>query len=217
MIELKATPRAERGKKLKALRAEGVLPAVVYSAKVESSAISISENDFTKILRNTGETALITLKGLDTDHEVLIQDITFGTVKGNPTHVDFYAVERGKEVEVTTPLEFVGESPAEKGGSQIVKIIHEVTIKTTPGNIPAGIEVDISVLAETGDRITIADIKAPEGVTIVNDAEEAVAVVQEHVEEVEEETVSVDMDAVEVEQKGKDEEGGDEEEKKDES
>ena len=205
MIELTATPRTERGKKLKALRAEGVLPAVVYSGKVESLAISVPEKDFTKILRNTGETALITLKGLDTEHEVLIHDITFETVKGHPTHVDFYAVERGKEIEITVPIEFVGESPAEKGGAQIVKTTHEIDIKTTPGNIPAHIEVDLSVLVDTNSQIHISDIKAPEGVTILNDPNEAIVVVQEHEEE-EEETTSVDMDAIEVEKKGKEEE-----------
>ena len=208
MIELKATPRAERGKQLKSLRAEGTLPAVVYSGKVESLAISVSERDFTKILRDTGETALITLKGLDTEHQVLIHEIEFASVKGNPTHVDFYAVEAGKEVEVTVPLEFVGESAAEKAGAQIVKAIHEVDIKTTPAHIPAHIEVDISTLAEAGERITIADLAGVKDVTILNDGEEVIAIAQEYVEEVEEETTSVDMDAVAVEKKGKEEEEG---------
>tara|TARA_B100000745_G_C20140423_1_gene390983 strand:+ start:527 stop:1186 length:660 start_codon:yes stop_codon:yes gene_type:complete len=215
MIELTATPRAELGKKLKALRAEGVLPGVVYSGKVASTPISVSEKDFTKILRDAGETALITLKGLDTEHEVLIQDITYETVKGNPMHVDFYAVERGKEVEVTTPLEFIGEAPAEKAGAQLVKAVHELNIKTTPGKIPAHIEVDLSTVVEVGDRITIADLKAPEGVTILNDAEDAIVVAQEHVEEAEEEVAAVDMDAIDVEQKGKgEEEGGEKAEEK---
>ena len=211
MIELKATPRAERGKQVRALRAEGVLPAVVYSGKVASLPISVSERDFTKILRDTGETALITLKGLDTEHEVLIHEIEFASIKGNPTHVDFYAVEAGKEIEIEVPLEFVGESAAEKGGAQIVKALHEVTIKTTPANIPAHIEVDITALKEAGDRITIADLAAVKSVTIVHDGEEVVAIAQEHVEEVEEETTSVDMDAIAVEKKGKEEEGKSEE------
>lgn len=211
MIELTATVRRERGKKLKSLRAEGVLPAVVYSAKVESLPISVSERDFTKILRDTGETALITLKGLDTEHEVLIQDITFETVKGNPTHVDFYAVERGKEVEVTVPIEFVGTSPAEKGGAQLVKIIHELDIKTTPGNIPAHIEVSIAAVAKAGDRVIVSDIIAPEGVTILNDADEVVVVAQEHEEESEEDTASVDMDSIAVEKKGREESGEEDE------
>lgn len=224
MIELKATPRAERGKKLKTLREEGVLPAVVYSGKVESQAISVSEKDFVKILRDSGETALVTLKGLDAEHEVLIHDISVDVIKGNPTHVDFYVIERGKEIEVTVPLEFVGEAPVEKSGAQVVKVLHEVSIKTTPGNIPAHIEVDVSVLAELSDRIQINNLVVAEGVTILNGADDAVAIVQEKVEEVEEEVVSVDMDAVEVEKKGKEEgdegdekDSGEEEKKSDES
>jgi len=205
MIALSATVREEKGKKLNALRESGMLPAVVYGAKVESIAISVDAKDFLKILRESGETGLITLKGLSEEHEVLIHDVVVDTIKGHPIHADFYAVERGKVIEVMVPVEFVGEAPAEKAGAQLVKALHEIEVKTTPGKIPSHFDVDLSTLVEVGDRIQVKDIAVPEGVEILNDLEDAVVLTQEQVEEVEEETESVDMDAVEVEQKGKEE------------
>lgn len=206
MTELTASAREITGKKIAALREEGKLPAVVYGAKVDSTPIVVDQASFLKILRDSGETTLIELKGLSEDHEVLIQDIDFDTVKGTPIHVDFYAVERGKEIEVTIPFEFVGSSAAEKAGDSIVKTMHEVDVKTTPGKIPQHLEVNLELLKEAGDRIEIKDIALPEGVTILADADEVVVLAQEHVEEVEEETAPVDMDSIEVEKKGKAEE-----------
>ena len=217
MTELTASAREITGKKIASLRKEGKLPAVVYGAKVESTPIVVDEAAFLKVLRDSGETTLIELKGLSEEHEVLIQDIDFDTVKGNPIHVDFYAVERGKEIEVTVPFEFVGESPAEKAGDSIVKTMHEVDVKTTPGKIPAHLEVNLELLKKAGDKIEIKDIAVPEGVTIMAEQEEAVVLAQEHTEEPEEEeTTSVDMDSIEVEQKGKGEESSEGEEKSEE-
>ena len=206
MNTLTATAR-EGGKDLAELRAQGSVPAVVYGAKVASTPIAVPEKDVIKILRDSGEATLITLSGLPEEHEVLIHDIAYDVVKGNPIHIDFYAVERGKEIEVTVPLEFMGESPAEKAGGQLVKTMHEVTVKTTPGKIPANLEIDLETLTQVGDQIHVRDIVLPEGVSLETDADEAVVIVQEQAEEVEEETAAVDMDAVEVEKKGKEEEG----------
>jgi len=208
MIALSATVREEKGKKLNALREQGMLPAVVYGAKVESIAVSVDAKEFLKILRESGETGLITLKGLEEEYEVLIHDVVVDTIKGHPIHADFLAVERGKEIEVMVPIEFIGEAPAEKAGAQLVKALHEVEVKTTPGKIPSHFDVDLSALVEVGDRIQVKDITVPEGVEILNDLEDALVLTQEQIEEVEEETASVDMDAVEVEQKGKEEDGG---------
>lgn len=213
MIALNATVREEKGKKLNSLRESGKLPAVVYGAKVDAISISVDAKDFLKILRESGETGLITLKGLAEEHEVLIQDVVVDTVKGHPIHADFYAVERGKQIEVSVPFEFVGESAAEKSGANIVKTVHELDVKTTPGNIPSHIEVNLELLKEAGDQIQIKDIAFPKDVVPVLEEDEVLVLAQEHVEEVEEETVAVDMDSIEVTQKGK-EEGGGEEEKK---
>ncbi|XKT75454.1 MAG: 50S ribosomal protein L25 [Patescibacteria group bacterium UBA2103] len=212
MIKLEASPREAGKNVVKTLREEERIPAVVYGAKVEAAPISVGRADLEKILREEGETVLITLTGLGEDHEVLMHDIEVDPVKGFVSHIDFYAVERGKEIEVTVPFEFIGESAAEKGGANIVKTMHELDVKTTPGKIPSHIEVDLAKLAAVGDQILIKDITFPEGVAPVAEEDEVVILAQEHVEEAEEETTAVDMDSIEVAQKGKEEQEGGEEE-----
>ena len=126
-----------------------------------------------------------------------------------PRHADFYAVEKGAKVTVSVSLSFVGESAAVKAGANLVKVMHEIEIESDPTKIPTEIEVDISALAAEGDQIRVSDLKAPPGVEILTSGEEAVALAQAVAEESEEESAGPDMDAIEVEQKGKTDAEGD--------
>ena len=138
--------------------------------------------------------------------EVLIHDIHLDPVKGIIRHVDFYAIEKGKEITVDVPIEYVGKAPAEEKDGVLTKVLHEIEVTCAPAKLPQHIEVDVSVMTELDAPIRIKDLVVPAGVTIENDAEDVVAVVVA-VEEESDETVSeVDMAAIEVEKKGKGEE-----------
>ncbi len=204
-IKLNVSERTERGKKLATLRAAGQLPAVVYGAKEESTPITLNRREFEKAYEEAGESSVIVLSGLKEDKEVLIHEMSFDNVKGGVQHVDFYAIEKGKEVTVPIELTFVGEAPAMKLGGTLTKALHEVEVTAKPANLPHEIVVDISSLVTFEDHIRVKDLNIPAGVKIENDPEETVALVSEVKEEVEE-VAAIDMTAIEVEQKGKKEE-----------
>ena len=196
---------------LATLRTNGNVPGVVYGPKQEPIAISVGEKDFGKILETAGESTIIELTGLPETLEVLIKNVDFDPIKRAVSHFDLYAIERGKEMTTTVPLEFIGDAPAEKANiGTVTKTQQDVEVTCRPSNLPSQIEVDVSSLVDESSKITIADIKAPEGVTINNDPEDPVAVISVAKEEVEEAPAAVDMDAIEVEEKGKAEEGGEE-------
>src|SRR5262245_61411493 len=106
-MELTVTKR-DSAKSAKALRNEGVLPAVIYGRKEESTPISVDAKTFGRLYHEAGESSVITLKGLDGDKQVLIHDVEFDAVTGTPTHADFYAIQKGQKVTVSIPLEFDG-------------------------------------------------------------------------------------------------------------
>jgi large subunit ribosomal protein L25 len=122
-----------------------------------------------------------------------------------PRHADFYAIEKGAKIEVAVPLVFVGEAPAEKAGANIVKVMHEVEIEADAAHLPHDIQVDISGLAAIDDQIHAKDLVLPSGVALKTDGDEVIALAQEVKEEVEEAPAAVDMGAIEVEKKGKEE------------
>ena len=87
----------------------------------------------------------------------------------------------------------------------LTKVLHEVEVTCRPSKLPHSIEVDVSTLAEVDAQIKVKDLILPDGVKIENDPEDVIALIVAIEEEVEEPVEQVDMNAVEVEQKGKEE------------
>ena len=213
MNKLTATKRS-KAERLATIRTNGMVPAVVYGARVENTMISVPAVDFDKILKVAGETSTIVLelKGDVTKKEVaqnidvLIHDIQVDPVKGFPIHIDFLAVDMNKAVEVSVPIRFVGTAKAEKDGfGTLVKVLHEIEIEALPKDLPHDIEVDVSFISTLEDFIHAKDIKLPKGVILLTDGSEVVALVAAAKEEVEE-SAPVDLASIEVEKKGKKEE-----------
>ncbi len=197
------------------LRASGGVPAVVYGPKQEAVHISLDAKVFDKIRKEAGESTIVELTGLDKPIEVLIKGIDFNPMKQQVMHVDFYAIERGKEMTAHVALTYIGEAPVEhaREGS-VTKVLHEVEVTCMPSKLPSHFDVDLSVLVSVEDKIHIKDLKVEKGVTINADPEDPIAVVSAakssgSSDDEEESETNVDMDAIEVEKKGK-EEGGEE-------
>jgi large subunit ribosomal protein L25 len=190
-----------------ALRKGGDVPAVVYGAKQEPISITLSGKEFDKIRKEAGESTIVELAGLEETLEVLIKSVDFHPVKQQVMHVDFYAIERGKDMTTTVPLEFIGEAPVEESKEgTVTKVLQDVTVTCRPSNLPSHIDVDISVLVNVEDKISIADLKVPEGVVIEAELEDPVVVVsaaRQTSSDDEEASTEIDMGAIEVEEKGK--------------
>ncbi len=213
MLKLKANKRDEKVK-LSEVREKGLMPAVIYGPKQEPIAVSLKEADFVKIYGEAGDSTIISLDIDGEEHDILVQDTQYDPVKGNVLHADFYAIERGKKLQVSVALEFEGLAPAEKTyGAMIVKVAHEVEIESLPRDLPSELKVSLDSLAELDSQILAKDIKLPEGVELITDPEEVIISVKEgKAEETEEPVEAPDMSSIEVEKKGKEEDGEEKEE-----
>ena len=208
-ISLKSTAR-DTSENLTKLRQGGLVPAVVYGAGRTAENISVSFVEFTKVLKEAGESTTIKLSLPKGDVTVLIHEVTLDPVRNIPNHVDFLAIDTTKPIEVAVTLDFVGVSPAVKGGlGTMTKVLHEVEVKGLAKDIPHTLEVDISALDVLDSHITIADLKLPNGVVAMGNATDIVAAISSIKEEKEEPAGPIDFSAIEVEKKGKkDEEEG---------
>lgn len=192
--------------KLSVLRASGFVPAVFYGRKEKTTPCVFPMNTFKKILKEAGESTVITLEMPNSKISALIHEVQMDPVKGMPIHVDFYAIEKGQEVSVHIPIEFVGVSEVVKSlAGNLVKALHEIEVKALPENLPHNIVVDISSLTTLDSQIAAGDIVLPKGVTLVTGADDVIAAIAVAKEEVEEAPV-MDLASIEVEKKGKKEE-----------
>ena len=182
MVELTAKIREKIGGGIKTLRRQGILPAVLYG-QGKNLPIQVSHQDFTKVLKDAGESTLVKLlvEGADGQTEeknVLIHDVKKEPINDKVIHADFYEVSMSEKITATVPLVFVGESVAVKAlGGTLMKSISEVEIKALAKDLMRGIEVNVGVLATFDDRISIKDLMVPAGVEILAEPDEVIALI----------------------------------------
>lgn len=203
-IELKTQTRTTRGKKVKQLRANKVIPAVVYSADLPTRAIQVQERLLYRTLQSAGSTALIDLfvDGEPEPYIVLAREIQRDVLTGNLLHVDFYQVRLTEKVKTMPRLEFVGESPLD-GSSHAVIIfnMNEIEVECLPTDLISSIPVDLTALQNVNDGILVSDLPVPSGVTVLADPDDVVVSVvptrMALAEEEEEEVERLEVEGVE--------------------
>ncbi len=202
---------------------EGYIPGVLYGSGIENIVLEVDAKNFEKAYKEIGETSLVSLESGNEKYKALIHDIQKNPLSGKIIHVDFYQPDLKEKTEVAVPLVFEGEPPAIKElGGTLVKNFLEVDVEALPEKLPHDIKVDVSGLKTFEDAVMVKDLKVPEGVEILKDSEEVVALVTpvEDVEEELEKPIDEDVESVEkVETKKEKEEESlseDQEEKKEE-
>jgi large subunit ribosomal protein L25 len=216
-VIIKANHRQVVGKKVKVLRRDGILPAVVYGQKIESIPISLDMREASRILERISPSALVVVDVDGEQHYTLVRDKQRNPIRGSILHVDFQAVSLDETVRADLNIKIVGEAPAvETYLGIVVPSLEQLSIECLPKDLPDNIEVDISGLNEIGDSLLVRDLIAPNGVEILSDPEDVVVVViaQAAEEEVEEEEVEIVEEGMEPEviERGKREEGEEDEE-----
>ncbi len=216
-VIIKANHRQVVGKKVKVLRRDGILPAVVYGQKIESIPISLDMREASRILERISPSALVVVDVDGEQHYTLVRDKQRNPIRGSILHVDFQAVSLDETVRADLNIKIVGEAPAvETYLGIVVPSLEQLSIECLPKDLPDNIEVDIFGLNEIGDSLLVRDLIAPNGVEILSDPEDVVVVViaQAAEEEVEEEEVEIVEEGMEPEviERGKREEGEEDEE-----
>jgi large subunit ribosomal protein L25 len=177
-IELAVERRDTRGKNAaRRTRDGGRIPAVVYGAGRDTVPITVKARDLSDAFRGgAGENAIFLLKlqGSDQSRHAMIRDLQRDPLSRRTLHLDFVRVLMDTKVRVRVPVEVVGVAKGVKTDSGILDFVtREIEIECLPGNIPEHLPVDVSELA-IGDALRVADVPAPEGVEVVDDAEKVV-------------------------------------------
>jgi large subunit ribosomal protein L25 len=177
-VDLQAREREERGKNAaRRLRASGMVPAVLYGdgdGQTRSLAVPDRVVDYT--LHHLGDNALYDVNLGAGTSTARIVDVQRDPVSGRLIHVDFAPVNMRERIEVTVPLQVVGESPGAEEGGVLQQVAYEVQVESLPGEIPQELSLDVSSLG-MNENLTLADVMLPEGVTLVSDPEEVAATV----------------------------------------
>lgn len=198
-ISLSAKRRSEIGKRVKAIRREGRLPAVLYGFGIEPIPIELEAHQAGHVLDRSSGSTLIDLNLEDESHSVLVREIQRDVIRRDILHVDFLKVAMDETIRAEVPIELVGEAPAVKEGGVLVAGITSLEVEALPSDLQDRVSVDLESLVEIDDSILAGDLYLGEGVTLVTDPDELVARVIYQVEEIIEEEVVEELVAEELE------------------
>ncbi|MDO8573205.1 MAG: 50S ribosomal protein L25 [Candidatus Daviesbacteria bacterium] len=177
-LSLQAEERIILGKKVKNLRKDGQLPGHVFGKGLETEHVSVDGKTFLKIFKEAGETGLIDLKiGTETIRPVMVKGIQYNPVSGQPVHIDFYQVNMSETVKVPVPLVLIGDEPesVKLGETIVLQTLNEIEVEALPADLIEKIEVDITVLKNIDDAITVGQLNFDRTkLTIETDPEEIV-------------------------------------------
>jgi large subunit ribosomal protein L25 len=207
-VVLQAKRREVVGKQVRALRRQGLLPAVIYGHHIQPINISLNAHDAGLVLPKLSSSQLVVVDVDGERHNALVREKQRHPVTDTLIHVDFQAVSMTEKLRVKVSIEFVGEAPAVKNfNGVVVPSKEELEIECLPDDLPSHIEVDLSGLAEIGDALHVRDISLPPRVSVMEDPDEVIVVITPPLSEAELEAAEAVAGAEpEVIEKGKKEE-----------
>jgi len=207
ILSLSVERREQVGsKKIAILRSNGIVPGVLYGSglgKAKSELIQVNAVELNKLLAEIEESSLVNIILGDRSYPTLVKDIQRNPLKAEILSVDFFAPDLNEEVETPVALEFEGVSQSEKAGNTLIKIHQEIEVKALPQNLPEHISVDLSKLANLDDVIRVSDLDLPNGVEVLLDVDELIAITESPQVEVEPDMTKEEMDALEKTQANK--------------
>ena len=171
-VTIEAVSREGIGVKgaLSQIRAEKKVPAVVYGGHKEPASITVAVKDLEKIMK-AGKNTLVEMNLNGAKELVLVKEVQFHAVTDNPIHADFQRVSMKDKMDVVVPLKLEG-TPADVAqyGAIIEHIMREIEVRALVSAIPHEIVVDITPMT-INKGILAGDIKLPQGVELITDAE----------------------------------------------
>ncbi|HXV32981.1 MAG TPA: 50S ribosomal protein L25 [Gaiellaceae bacterium] len=203
-IKLDVKEREEAGSAVsRRLRANGMVPGVLYGAGKKAHPFAVEERDLRRVL--TGDHGLhaildVVFEGQKTAHHAVLKDYQLDPVRPRLLHIDLHEVRLDQVIQTQVSVEPTGESPGVKEGGVLTLVLREINVEALPMEVPDRLELDISGMT-IGDSLRVADVTVTDGVKLLDDPDAVVVTVTPptRVEEPEVEEVEEGLEAEEVE------------------
>ncbi len=186
-ITISLEKRETVGKGLGQLKKAGKVPVVIHNHGQASVIAQGNYQDLVKLYDAAGKHHAVDVSVDGQKFLTIIKDVDFEPRKHQIRHIVFSAIRQDEEVETEVPIVFEGDAPAEKAGLMVIRQLDHVQVKALPRDLIDEIKVSVEGLAEIGDRISVADLQVPSGITVLTEPEHGVAIVEETPAQVSEE------------------------------
>jgi large subunit ribosomal protein L25 len=208
---------ADGSRAARRLRRSGRVPGVLYGGGGDSQGFDVDARDLRLALARSGAVLDLSVDGGKAT-PVVLKEAQRDPVRGQTVHIDLLRVRLDQAIHAVVPLELTGvdDTPGVKEGGILEQIVRELNVEALPTAIPESIEHAVGEM-QIGDTIGLELVVMPEGVTLLDDIEDAVVATlsppklqTEEEEDVESETELVGEDGEPIEGSAEGEDSGDE-------
>jgi large subunit ribosomal protein L25 len=175
---LSAKPRSESGKGVsRKLRQSGQTPAIIYGHSRQPQSLTLDTRELVRLLERVAAASTVIELSFDgTTARTLIREIQRHPIKQEILHVDFQELVAGEKVTVSIPLVFIGSAEGVKAGGILDQVMHELSIRVDPSNIPNHFDIDVTPLT-IGHSYHVSDVVMPPGVECLDNPDATVCTV----------------------------------------
>jgi len=173
--KLEVTARKANGSRAaRRLRRAGRVPGVVYGGDEEALGFDVDARELRVALASTGAVLDLSVDGAKPT-PVVLKEAQRDPVRGHTVHVDLLRVRLDQAIDAIVPLELTGtdDAPGVKEGGVLEQITRELNVEALPTAIPESIVHPVGEM-QIGDTIPLAAVTMPEGVTLLDEVEEAI-------------------------------------------
>jgi large subunit ribosomal protein L25 len=177
-VKLQVQARESRGSAAsRRLRAQGLIPGVLYGDGDTAHPFAIEERELRKAL--TGDHGLhaildVVLEGQQKAHHAVVKEYQLDPVRTRLLHIDLHEVRLDQAIQTNVVVELVGEAIGQKEGGVLSQINREVRVEALPMEVPDHLDLDVSAMV-IGDSMRLSDLRVPGGVTLLDDPETVLA------------------------------------------
>lgn len=160
------------------IRARGMIPAIYYGPGIKNLMLEVNPMDILKILhypKKINTVVKLNIENDKTTRYALIKNYSFHPVTRKLLHCDLYNVTAEQKIKVKVPIKIVGQTEGEKISGRNNWIVRQLTVQTTPDNIPESIEVNVEGL-KIGQKLKISSINLPAGVEAIYSIDQPVII-----------------------------------------
>jgi large subunit ribosomal protein L25 len=168
------TRSGEGSRAARRLRRSGRVPGVLYGGDGEPIGFDADARELRLALAGSGAVLDLSLDGGKAT-PVVLKEAQRDPVRGETTHVDLLRVRLDEKIAAVVPIELTGieDAPGVKQGGVLEQITRELNVEALPTAIPESIVHEVGEM-EIGETILLSALATPEGVTLLDDAEETV-------------------------------------------
>jgi large subunit ribosomal protein L25 len=149
----------------------------LYGRGGASIAIDLDAGEFSGRIKNISESTIVKVEVEGKTYEAFVKDTQRSITEGSILHVDFYEVESGVALRARVSLRLLGSPAGVREGGILESPLHEIEVECLPKDLPERLDIDISEL-RVNQSLHVRDIKLGEGVRLISNGDQVVALVK---------------------------------------